>query len=700
VTAPGIAPESTTRAELHITDSVHIRRGDHPTIPQPMFGLLEGRVTLMAGAGGAGKTTLGEQIIRHLCSGHRLGQFPLPDEPMRGWFMVLEDEKVISQDRSLRVAALGELAEDTQDSSCVKYMHGRDFWNIATLTQQLEEAKAEERLPGIIIVDHLRILIGDQPSGTTPNDWERRNLLRLVDLAGEYGVHMVVLTHMNKEGKVSGTTELTNCVDAAFVVEPKDDRQFATLKCHKMRMAPETDYALSRKANGTWGFDDQLFVSETLAQGIARDILAVLRTQGPQTLSQLCMHPAVSGTRRGVQQALTRARKSGWVKTRAGHWEIIPGDGDKAVRAPGDCSVCGLRMDKIFVEGQTAHPGCDVERHVQAASVPAPAEPEPESAPATDNTEASEDAPDGFQGISALRNSVAKSRMKPLPCVPKDERDAAPWSLMYEQMGGEPAPGRHLWVAPGFAAEEVRKDPEPDQKKGKLIGYRVVDAEGRGGQLLTLDRNGSYLSACSSVPVAPNALKNTGPLERYDAKQAGIYQIELPEWTEPDMPHPLGVMARRAEPGALVWVSTPHMRLVTKLAEADRIAPLIIRDSWTGRANESLFEGFYRQCRTAREVLYGTGKPYVQYKASASSALRILWPKEAKSPFWRPDWRVSVVAEASVRHWVQADRAVKMGAVLASLKSVDEAVFWTPDGAVPAPYTEGAAFGQVKIKGE
>lgn len=668
-TRPTDSTESTGR---RFTNSVTIRLGDHPEIPQPMPGLLEGRVTLIAGTGGGGKTTLTEQIVRHLCSGHQLGRFPLPDEPLAAWCMFLEDDESMTQDRSLRVAARGVLEEDRIGTSRVEYVYGRG-WSMAAFAAELQLADEEKRLPGLIIIDHLRILIGPQPAGSSPNDWERKCLLNLVGLAGRYGVHLVVLTHLNKAGTVSGTTELVNCVDTAYVIEPKDDRNYATLKCYKMRLAPETDYALSRKANGTWGFDDEIFVSETLAQGIARDILAVLRTEGPQTLSQLCTHPAVSGARRGVQQALTRAKKQGWVKSSHGHWEIVLTDGDMALRAaPGDCSVCGLAMERLY-EGQSSHPGCDVERSMPTIVTPRTPEPEPEPQPEPADEpepelELEEDSATGFQGIKVLKESIAKSRMHPLPCVPKAERDSEPWSLWTEASGGAP--------------------------NTRVFERTDVPA---GGQIIVVDRNGSYLSACSSVPVAPNKLIHTGPLEKYDRAQAGMYQIELPEWTETTMPHPLGRLSTRRE--SLVWVTTPHMRLLVKLAAADRIGPIIIRDSWTGNPNESLFEPFYRKCRDTRDVLYGTGAPYTDYKISASSALRLLWPKTVRSPFWRPDWRLSIVAEANVRHWVAADNAVAQGAFLVSLGNTDEATFWTPDGELPAPYIRGNKFGAVGIKG-
>ncbi|MFJ3222231.1 hypothetical protein ACIPJS_02520 [Streptomyces sp. NPDC086783] len=139
-----------------------------------------------------------------------------------------------------------------------------------------------------------------------------------------------------------------------------------------------------------------------------------------------------------------------------------------------------------------------------------------------------------------------------------------------------------------------------------------------------IDRNGSFPSACSAVPLAPDKLLHTGPLDAFDRSQAGIYQISVPEWTYPGMPHPLG-----------------------------------------------------------RQV---GGEPYTNYKTRLSIALRLLWPKrpESRSPFWRPDWRMSMVAEASVRHWTVAFKAVQTGRhALIALRNVD-AVQAVPDSAISA----------------
>ncbi|MFJ8637341.1 hypothetical protein [Streptomyces sp. NPDC093568] len=59
---------------------------------------------------------------------------------------------------------------------------------------------------------------------------------------------------------------------------------------------------------------------------------------------------------------------------------------------------------------------------------------------------------------------------------------------------------------------------------------------------------------------------------------------------------------------------------------------------------------------------------------------------------------MSMVAEASVRHWTTAFKAVQEGHTLIALRNVDAAVFWTPDRTAPDRYRIGTGFGEVKAK--
>ena len=59
---------------------------------------------------------------------------------------------------------------------------------------------------------------------------------------------------------------------------------------------------------------------------------------------------------------------------------------------------------------------------------------------------------------------------------------------------------------------------------------------------------------------------------------------------------------------------------------------------------------------------------------------------------------MSMVAEASVRHWTVAFKAVQEGHKLIALRNVDAAIFWTPHDTPPGTYRIGTGFGEVKAK--
>ncbi|MET9759935.1 type II toxin-antitoxin system prevent-host-death family antitoxin [Streptomyces sp. NPDC006372] len=308
-----------------------------------------------------------------------------------------------------------------------------------------------------------------------------------------------------------------------------------------------------------------------------------------------------------------------------------------------------------------------------------------------------EDEPEGhvFPALRILKDAVDRSKMHPIPVIRLEERDSVPWPLISEDMDGEPR-----WVHPDVTLTRVPHT-KTNGKRVRRDHLDVPDSFGE-GLLCLIDRNGSYPSACSAVPLAPNKLLHTGPLEAFDKTRAGIYLIDIPEWTRTDMPHPLGRIIERPDDQGRVWVTTPHIKQLHKLLREGHLnAAPVIHDSWTGKANESLFKPFYEATRKARtELVQVGGDPYKAYKTRLSIALRLLWPKRAeqRSPFWRPDWRMSMVAEASVRHWSVAFRAVQEGHTLLALRNVDAAVFWTPDRTPPATYRIGTGFGEVKAK--
>ncbi|MFJ9711620.1 DnaB-like helicase C-terminal domain-containing protein [Streptomyces sp. NPDC101234] len=300
-----------------------------------------------------------------------------------------------------------------------------------------------------------------------------------------------------------------------------------------------------------------------------------------------------------------------------------------------------------------------------------------------------------FPALRILKDAVGRSKMHPIPVIRTEDRDNDPWPLFSEHMDGEPR-----WAHPDITITRVPYIRE-NGKRVRRDQIDVPDSFGE-GVLCLIDRNGSYPSACSAVPLAPNKLLHTGPLDAFDKSQAGIYLIDIPAWTRTDMPHPLGRLVDDADAQGRVWVTTPHIKQLEKLVRDGHLgAAPPIRDSWTGKANESLFKPFYQATQKVRtELVDAGGAPYKAYKTRLSIALRLLWPKrpEQKSPFWRPDWRMSMVAEASVRHWAVAFKAVLEGHTLVALRNVDQAIFWTPPEEPPSTYRIGTGFGEVKRK--
>ncbi|MDV9168578.1 type II toxin-antitoxin system prevent-host-death family antitoxin [Streptomyces sp. W16] len=300
-----------------------------------------------------------------------------------------------------------------------------------------------------------------------------------------------------------------------------------------------------------------------------------------------------------------------------------------------------------------------------------------------------------FPALKMLKDAVGRSKMHPIPVIRAEARESGPWPLISEHMDGEPR-----WVHPDVTSTRVPFNRE-NGKRVRRDHLDVPDSFG-GGVMCLIDRNGSYPSACSAVPLAPNKLLHTGPLEAFDKASAGIYLIDIPQWPRTDMPHPLGRIIDRPDEQGRVWVTTPHIKQLARLVREEHLAAMpAIHNSWTGKANESLFKPFYEATRKARtELVEAGGEPYRAYKTRLSIALRLLWPKrqEQRSPFWRPDWRMSMVAEASVRHWMAAFKAVQAGHTLIALRNVDAAVFWTPEDTPPTTYRIGAGFGEVKAK--
>lgn len=512
-------------------------------------------------------------------------------------------------------------------------------------------------------------------------------------LCDRHGISLVA-THHTRKGEESedwldmanGTGGIAASSDAIWYIRRTRGSREGVLKVVGNDVE-ERAWPLTLADDMQWIPSETVTVAEAGHRGVPRETLELL---AQKSAGLAAIVEELGAPRNTVRRALQDLRTEGLIWTSndewhlcrehrdnrpPGPWEIIP-----AQRAPGNeerselplCEVCGRRM-VVIEPDQLAHPACQL-LDPGPADVTAPSS-GPGSTTEAGATVTGQPPPDDSDddraaGFAALAASIRRSRMNPVPRVPGANRDKPPWTLIEEWMTGE-----HAWT------------------RSRLL----LDSD---TTVVVLDRRGSYPSAMGSVPVGSAILAHTGPLGGLPADRAGLLLIEAVPWHEPDIGHPLGRIGDRPGPW---WVTTPHLLLLDRLAAAGRCQEPVILDSWTSRRATSLFTAFSAEVQEQRLSALAAGpegtERYVEVKRASSIAIRCLWPKGARSPFWRPDWSVSVRAEAAVRHWAQADKAKDHGATLLHLGAVDEVVLIPPaEGEVPTPYVLGDRYGQVSVK--
>lgn len=678
--------------------------GEHPRL---LDGFLYVGLTVLFSEPGLGKSMLAAAVEEHLAFGRPFGPWA-PERPAHCLVIDLEGDMRLASERSLTNTPWGLLASDhgrpmPTDIQYETEWPGAQFVEkYERLRERLETAVQNGDPYRYVRIDTLRLFLGGKPHGANAYEWDAFCLSKLNKLALYYDVAMIVVHHTNKAGEVSGSTGVAgSAVVVAQLKRNPDNDDECLIMSHKVRVDAPFRWPVAMDDRGRWSFTEDLTPTQVQLSGTKRRIVDILTGQGPQELKAFreAMHDVSPNT---IKAALRRLSGDGIARYTRGHWALS----QTALAELPKCSVCGTPME-AYSPGMTHHPTCvaeDVEESVRTwlgvpvapAPVPGPRTVEA-SAPRGDE-ESDEEEPEDLEAdhpevhrwpaFAEMRKAIASSRMKPLPCVPKIERDNRPWSLFVEKMDGH---------------------------------HRIKDWSGAvpdgTERIVILDRNGSYPSAMSSVPVAPNKLLHSGalgadPLARQNL--AGGFQIECPGWTRESLrsgyadfadkiPHPLGRLA--VPEGELVWITGSHMELLDRLAR-DGVLPVTnVVDSWTGRRNTSLFESFYKWARTVREETAGADRETTDAaKRAISTAIRSLHPKRARSPFWRADWHKAITAQAGVRHWIKAWAAVQAGDVLLSIGATDEVAFAVPADApaknlwLPMGYKIGYGYGEVKHK--
>lgn len=712
-------------------------------------------VTILFSPPGVGKTRLSIQWEHAIAYGVPWAGYK-PADPGRVLIIDFENGAAATMNASVSYAPLGDLEVDRQrtgppgiadlapgDATLITYWSawpGERFADrFAELEKMLRAADADGCPYKYVRIDTLREFISPYPDQANAYRWEGACLNALNNLAKDLGVAIVVVHHTNKSGEISGSVGIEGSSEGSYKINLGEDGS-GMLHCKKLRGAEKRHWEM-RFEGGWWTVVGEVPESQVTNTGNAARILAYLARSGDRApLADI--HAALPGTSVGsVKTTLWRLKEKGWIRRGDGNIWVLVRNGQAApARDPARCPVCNGMLDPALIRnGITVHPMCE-DRGPGSAPAPEPEPPAPAGEPRPREDQADAGPEPGLPGDHAgadvcpscgeprteedqhptcehaeassahwpatkiLKDALGHSRMKPLPWIPppghpmadtiRQDRSMPQW-----QLAARCDTGAFAWKRPGLL-----EDFGPD------------------APVVVIDRNGSYMSALSSVRVAPRLLFPYGPftedprelgkLEQYGPRAgkptglAGIVEIIVPAWDHPELPHPLG---RNARPGDRLVIPSGQLEDIFNLHRAGLIDLPVVTDSALGRRNTSLFEPFCDAVREARKKFTGDEKNpgdkvmLNAVKRSSSIAIRTLYPKQASSPHWRPDWYAAGVGESMFRHWQTARKAVDAGATLAGIGKTDEASFVVPPGADPAsylpePYRLGTGFGQVKYK--
>ncbi|WP_030795139.1 DUF927 domain-containing protein [Streptomyces sp. NRRL S-920] len=337
--------------------------------------------------------------------------------------------------------------------------------------------------------------------------------------------------------------------------------------------------------------------------------------------------------------------------------------------------------------------------------------------------------PDGphseFLAAAVARKSVANERQlgalaERLALLDDPEIGEAParLRLLFAMEGNREAPGP---FAPFLRRTSPRWQPE---RPAVIDAVRVMDGwswerEDYDGEVVVMDRNGSWPTAVSSVRVVHGEFEHTGAVEDLtgQAPAPGYYKVRVYPWTETDLPSPLG----NETVGEERWITGTRMHLLADLAAAGRWPDASASDSWTGTAVRlSSWAHLIGECR--RYALETHGRESGAYDAvkeafgqsmglmygsldDTAGVTRRKWNCRSR----RTDWVHAIKDQASATIWRTADKVRQLGDGMApvSLRNVDELVLpaaalaAATEGDRPALRLDdsGTQFGTWKVKG-
>lgn len=221
----------------------------------------------------------------------------------------------------------------------------------------------------------------------------------------------------------------------------------------------------------------------------------------------------------------------------------------------------------------------------------------------------------------------------------------------------------------------------------------------KGHWLHGYDRRRAGRVACTSAKLCPASLK-IRHIRRYDPRCAGWWQITVPPWNVPQMPHPAGPV----EVWSRAWVTTATMDLLTELAREGVIDTPEIISAYVGVARPvlaGLQEVAERTYQAPATGAYDEDdhRPLVQaaIKEACTRGIGMLAKEDGQSSILRPDWFHGVNATKRANTWRVAWK-IGRNEDRWPTHFEDDAVFYASDD--PDPVTAAPKTTVINQKGE
>lgn len=246
-----------------------------------------------------------------------------------------------------------------------------------------------------------------------------------------------------------------------------------------------------------------------------------------------------------------------------------------------------------------------------------------------------------------------------------------------------------------------------------LLWCRTPSSEESGRQYVHgYDANAMYLAAQGATEVGVGEPEHHPDGAAFSAKIAGLWRIqpgEVDDWRLPDITRPAGRL-----PGTTGWYTTPVIRyLVDELGQS----PEILEAYTWAETTRRYFGQWYEVVRDARAAMMSAAAAGDVDAATVLTAIKQVYTRtvgrlarvddgRAKSPLYRPDWRLAIVSTANVNLLRKLRRAGMQADMWPVALSTDEVLYLSdepdPRKAIPQPLRlspEGGvqALGEFKV---